>query len=232
VASTFWKKYWPKRLSIKFKDFSSILTSFVGSRYVKDNLTDQCLKYILVEEEEEDVDEEERVFIERFGSLINWFGPLIDGNKAILDRLTAAMQSEWFHGDISRKEATALLVQQGSFLVRLNMGEKESNYDFPFTISRMNKNGAIDHIRVGREGEKLFIDLKTKENVRRVEGNLINDIINELQGGLNLKEPAPGRKYFKLVKSTGAYEPDSSSGEEKDKNILNDSDKNDSDKDN
>jgi len=190
-------------------EFILTLLSFIKVPYVKNSFPVQCLQYMLCEGEE--------VKLDKFGNFINWFGPLNDGDNSIIDRLTKAMKKDWFHGDISRKDSATSIESAGSFLVRLNLGERESSNDFPFTISRMNKSGGLDHIRVGRNHQtrQLYVDIKSKEGVRRITSNTIDELIESVQSSLNLKDSAPGRKYFKNVSSIGNYDQSSSSDDEK-----------------
>jgi hypothetical protein len=206
IAANLWKKNWRKRKSVKMPEFILCLLAYVKFPYNKGSFSVQCLQYMLSDGDE--------VKLEKFGNFIDWFGPLNEGDNSIIDRLTKAMKKDWFHGDVNRKDSTTSIENVGSFLVRLNLGERESPYDFPFTISRMNKSGGFDHIRVGRNHQinKLFVDIKSKDNVRRITSNTIDELIDTVQGSLNLKEPAPGRKYFKNISTIGNYDQSSSSG--------------------
>jgi len=129
------------------------------------------------------------------------------------------MKMEWFHGDISRKETSNIVLNSGVFLVRFNLGERESIRDFPFTISRVNKNGGLDHIRVGRDNSNcLYVDMKTKEGVRRITSNCVDELIDSVKNSLFLKTAAGGRKYFRETSNIGYYDQSDSADEANNQN--------------
>ena len=90
----------------------------------------------------------EMVRLEKFASIINWFGPVVLDHKgfSVLDKMRVLMQKEWFHGDIPKDAAEDLLAGQskGCFLVRTSNTERNA----PFTISKVNKKGKINHQRI------------------------------------------------------------------------------------
>ena len=62
------------------------------------DINGKCLKKLISD------DVMEMVNCERFGFVVNAFGPLVVHHKgfSILDKVRAAMGAEWFHGDISK----------------------------------------------------------------------------------------------------------------------------------
>jgi len=86
----------------------------------------------------------EKVTIESFNNVFNWFGPMrIDGID-IIQRILDLCRHEWFQGDITRLEADSILNQKYNlansddllpFLVRLSLPTEKDTSTHPATIS-------------------------------------------------------------------------------------------------
>ena len=99
------------------------------------------------------------------------FLTLSSGEKrsvTFLDRILAIMRFGWFFGDMEREECEALLLDLkkkaglrpsqpihfspnlflGTFLVRVNLGGSVGPEVSPFTISKVNRSGNVEHHRV------------------------------------------------------------------------------------
>jgi hypothetical protein len=146
------------------------------------------------------------VRLEKFGHIINWFGPLVLEHKgfSILDKIRVLMMKDWFHGDISKETAEDLLAGQGkgSFLVRTSITTKSS----PFTISKMTKKGKINHQRIQKkdnghfELQIKFPDGKTKTELSK--DDLLVPFIKNLSSELYLTSACPGSRFKSLFMET------------------------------
>lgn len=99
-----------------------------------------CFKALLVTQGTE------TVTLERFGDILEWFGPIKDKNGCVtvLDRVHEVLTNEAFHGDISASMAQELLCsrQPGAFLFRF------SSLRGQYTISHLNEHGIPNHQRI------------------------------------------------------------------------------------
>jgi len=119
----------------------------------------ECLEKLAVEEEQAG---EKFISIERYGTLLKWFGPIKSEGSDILDHIQNTMSQDWFFGAFSYDDAEGVLKRHklpGTFLVRLNIGGSTPAETFPFTISRVEKQGLIVHSRIQRipGGLKILI---------------------------------------------------------------------------
>eukprot|EP01090_Pellita_catalonica_P011572 TRINITY_DN2332_c0_g2_i1.p1 TRINITY_DN2332_c0_g2~~TRINITY_DN2332_c0_g2_i1.p1 ORF type:complete len:456 (-),score=64.96 TRINITY_DN2332_c0_g2_i1:98-1465(-) len=108
-------------------------------------ITLSCVKSLFAEPTENERDF--KVNIQRFGQLLYWFGPLKErkpGTRTFLDGIYHMLEKEWFHGPIDKVEAQRRLMGKpiGTFLVRF------STMRGFYTISRVQSNGQVSHIRI------------------------------------------------------------------------------------
>jgi len=134
--------------------------------------------------------------IQRFGLLLIWFGPFQSqvGQPSFLEKMYLTMRENWFHGDISRETATALLKSQSEkqhygWLVRTS-----DNPFYPFTISRIvqNKDKILEfnHLRISYniEQNKLTLEKKLKNNLKQIfEGYTLSELIKLSKATFHLK---------------------------------------------
>jgi len=149
MASAFWEKYFRGKSKAPWDQFMKRLIQQLGKRPAKIPLEITCLEKLVVEEE----GGEKFVTIERFNSLLKWFGRMkTDQQQDILTRIYAVLSKDWFFGAISSSEAEEYLKlykdKPGTFLVRLNMGGNNPIEKTPFTISRIDSHGKSVHTRV------------------------------------------------------------------------------------
>jgi len=138
-----------------------------------------------------------------------WFGPMtaLSWEKpkiTFLDRILSVLKHGWFFGDIDREESQALLRdfkrKPGIFLVRVNLGGTTEPEVSPFTISKINNQHTIEHMRVYHYKDRTgyFIQVQTRTGPRQVysRGGL-EKLISKLKrkGVLRKNGGVPGQKY-------------------------------------
>eukprot|EP01095_Lingulamoeba_sp_RSL-Kostka_P011297 TRINITY_DN4261_c0_g1_i1.p1 TRINITY_DN4261_c0_g1~~TRINITY_DN4261_c0_g1_i1.p1 ORF type:complete len:610 (+),score=197.94 TRINITY_DN4261_c0_g1_i1:239-2068(+) len=112
-----------------------------------EEINKECLRAIFSKPSATEGDPDEVTMI-HFGRMLTFFGPIKEDNDqvCILDRIRVLLSSQWFHGDLSVKEAESRLHGtngKASFLVRLSNSSK-----YCFTVSRIKNNGTYIHTRV------------------------------------------------------------------------------------
>jgi len=94
----------------------------------------------------------DKVHIQRFGKILNWLGPMPDPEESnyhpensILSIFRKTLSKQWFHGDMTTKEAVDKLTDKpsGTFLVRFS-----TNMDGWFTISKISTGRKVLHDRI------------------------------------------------------------------------------------
>jgi hypothetical protein len=149
----FWKRYFLTEYVVKFDTFADAFCDWlkVPSRAVCDkgsipHLNLKCLKAILAEapKTEGNSPADRVVTVEKFGRILEFFGPLQEGT-AFMDGIREMLQQRWFHGELDTVDAAARLNGQppGTFLVRFS-----NSHAGCFTISQVAPDGIIRHTRV------------------------------------------------------------------------------------
>eukprot|EP01087_Luapelamoeba_hula_P014896 TRINITY_DN4423_c0_g1_i3.p1 TRINITY_DN4423_c0_g1~~TRINITY_DN4423_c0_g1_i3.p1 ORF type:complete len:331 (-),score=45.69 TRINITY_DN4423_c0_g1_i3:59-1051(-) len=151
----------------------------------------RCLKELLVTT---DKSNKPWVNVERFGQILNWFGPMCSRDGlTFVDTIISILQHEWFHGDIPTSEAHRRLIAHqmaGTFLIRFS-----NNPSHPgcYTISRVSSTGQIAHIRISHvPGECGF-----SVNDDYTYPTLV-ELVQKLSVALDLKYACSGSKYCQL----------------------------------
>jgi len=166
-------------------------------RQERENQFYECLKALLAINSVEDgtVFNEPVVTIEKFGEMLNWFGPIVDeqGKVAIFDNLLDTAKHAWFHGDIDQSVAEDRIRANrtvGSFLVRFS-----SKPGF-YTISQATSEG-IEHRRISHVvGGKFTYG-------RQMEANTLEALIALLARPLHLQQPCPGSRFARIFLKEG-----------------------------
>jgi len=208
IGCQFWKDHFLGKDHVPWGDFLNQFYNLLklSPANTKD-LNVQCLKKILADESKDpNAKDAFQVSLEQFGHLLNWFGPIIIDHKgfSILDKLKASMQKEWFHGIITKQIAEDLLSGQskGTFLVRTSKTER----DAPFTISKVNKKGKINHQRIHKKPDGSFeLVIKfseTKNKSISSKDDLLVPFIRSVSGDLSLDNPCPGSIYRAIFNPT------------------------------
>jgi len=119
--------------------------------------------------------------------------------------MKTCMQKEWFHGNITKETAEDLLAGQPkkTYLVRTSKTEKES----PFTISKVNKKGEINHQRIHKRLDgsfELVVKFSSKKPSKTLESKdgLLVPFIRLAATDLNLETPCPGSIYRSIFNPT------------------------------
>jgi len=206
-AKRFWKANFLGKDHVPWGEFHKQFSAFLRLPLPNPkDLNFACLKKILAEPKADpnNVDPEV-VRIEKFGHLLNWFGPLVvdHGGFSVLDKIRSLMMKDWFHGDISKEAAEDLLAGQnkGVFLVRTSFTDKNA----PFTISKVSKKG-INHQRIHKRPNGTFEvvikfpngKVKTEES----KDSLLVPFIKSLSSDLSLDTACPGSRYKSLFTQT------------------------------
>jgi len=134
------------------------------------------------------------VYIEEFGNVLKWFGPMMDPNEIennFISRMQNLLTKRWFHGDISLQEAQTRLAgsEPGTYLIRFS--SNPGQYALSKMIENLNKEHVIVHIRILHSpGGKYNFTL---------DGKIYDfDSLDELVKSpiLNLSKPCAGSKYY------------------------------------
>jgi serine/threonine protein kinase len=193
-AANMWKRLWPGLLQISWNQFSVEYYKLLHEPIARDrNHNFKCLRALLVEKDEV-------VTLERFALFSKWFHPISLPN--VLTRVSEIMKFEWFHGDISRDDASNTLKskKKGYFLVRLSTTEPELT---PFVISKMGgKDVSHQRIFINENGNGFYVNTKDKKgNILKLETNgTVVDLVKnkKIFKELRLGSPCLGSKYSHL----------------------------------
>jgi len=202
-----WRTNWPGLLEISWTKFVPVFYKAINEPLARDREKDtgyKCLHHLLIADNTGHRDgEQEDVTLERFGLLVKWFGVLNNDQGNILKRLQATAQNPWFHGDIQKLDCESLLAsfakEHGTFLVRLSTTEPVEKT--PFTISKVARDGAVLHQRIGArsDGRGFYISqtskAKGKTNEKIEAPGLVDKLIEKVTKDLHLKKPCPGSRY-------------------------------------
>jgi serine/threonine protein kinase len=156
-----------------------------------DILNLRCLKELLVNDHNKSGEDKFYVNVERFGSILNWFGPLARKKEwsPFLDSIREILQMAWFHGPIETVEAERRLRGHGSgfFLVRFSTNPSHPGC---FTISKVSAN-KVAHIRISHSAEGFSVnDEHTYPS--------LPELIAQISPALNLRSACPGSHYSHL----------------------------------
>jgi len=165
-----------------------------------------CLKTLIAQKSSHPGGDPFVVSVERFGHYLTQFGPLAPGKSDVVDRLEELAMykpkrkhaAHVFHGNISSQEAEKLLAGQekGSWLVRVSTKDAKQ----PFVISKMSRQGAINHQRINYDAETRTykLEIRLKDRVKTAEsepnGSLV-EFLKSLREDLYLKAACAGSPY-------------------------------------
>jgi len=197
----FWKAYFLNEYSVGWESFADHFCEFLKiptrancEKGSIQHVSLKCLKAILAEVPKTDgahgVDPDYVVTLEKFGRILEYFGPLSEGT---LDTIRDMLQQRWFHGELDTASAAARLSGQppGSFLVRFS-----STNPGCFTTSQVAADGAIRHQRVQYHAGRGFIS----------QGVIFPRLSDLIQSTFNPALACPNYKFLSIfLNATGAF---------------------------
>jgi len=150
TGSWFWKKHFNGCVRAHWQHFLEHVKEELEIRVEKQQTIEEALFSICVESQ----DGQQYVSIESYHHLLLWFGDLqiqTPPITSIFYRLALILKEPWYFGSISYADAATYLDpkvnENGTFLVRLNMGKLVSVDCSPFTIEYVCSNEVM-HTRV------------------------------------------------------------------------------------
>eukprot|EP01094_Clydonella_sp_ATCC50884_P010174 TRINITY_DN1974_c0_g3_i4.p1 TRINITY_DN1974_c0_g3~~TRINITY_DN1974_c0_g3_i4.p1 ORF type:complete len:483 (-),score=174.14 TRINITY_DN1974_c0_g3_i4:1872-3320(-) len=158
----------------------------------------KCLQAILMQKDERSEgmsgSNEGVVGMERFGQILEWFGPIVDpgSNQVVMMRAVRELLSqEWFHGDITTAQAETQLNRRdpGTFLVRF------STLVGHYTISRACED-RITHQRVLQDKPGFLYNNERYES--------LVELVKAAAPELGLEHACPGSRFAYLFSNPTA----------------------------
>jgi serine/threonine protein kinase len=142
--------------------------------------------------------------IERFGLILQWYGPLCSPNQnrsAFFDRIVSILKNKWFHGELSSQEAENILLAQNDkgrcdFLVRASL-----NTQYPFSMSRIEGAKAkrsFAHYRIAynRSTGEYTMLFESKAGLKQeIRSDSLATFVKTARSTLGLKKPVPCISY-------------------------------------
>jgi len=194
-AASLWTSQWGNSVTeVPFKTLANAISKCLSLNQESFRLHFRCLEALIAKEKKPGVDTTPVVDIHKFGLSLCWFGPMGSHswdppNVNFLVRLLSIMSRPWFFGEIDRQECEDILrckKKKGTFLVRLNLGGQEEPSVSPFIISKLNKEGRVEHIRVypmegfpnvypNQTGFFIHAKVKTAKGVQNADEAVIGD---------------------------------------------------------
>jgi len=127
--------------------------------------------------------------------------------RTILGSIKRILEQHWFHGDISKEDADSTLAtnrnieghkifgaSKGDFLVRASFSEPIEQH--PFTISKVNKKGAIFHHRIFyNELESKYTVVTKTEQHPEVSGDSLINLVKTLTDLKIVNQPCKRWNY-------------------------------------
>jgi serine/threonine protein kinase len=152
--------------------------------------------------------------MQKFGHFANWFGPLTDSNgddvvrrcidlasyqpRSSSGSSSSSLRRYAFHGDITSTEAEQLLAGQskGTFLIRTST----TSPSHPFVISKVSRQGAINHQRIAFDRAANFYSLEiaydtSVQTVKSDIGETVTAFIEKVKSDLYLKNACAGSRF-------------------------------------
>jgi len=108
------------------------------------NTADPVVRHLLFLKLALNAHKTEEVKLERFGSVADAFGPILERGTEFLDKIQLTLSNRWFRSDLTQEDARTFLLGQedGTFIVRFS-----SKVGVPFTLTRVKK-GKVHQTRI------------------------------------------------------------------------------------
>jgi len=110
----FWNSYFDKAIVVEFTLFLNKLKEWINepdsahyTDYSNAQKENGLLRMIFTGDAEG-----EKVQIDRFGLVLEWFGPIREGDSILTHRMLSILQKQWFQGDMNGEEANDLLKKE------------------------------------------------------------------------------------------------------------------------
>jgi len=202
-GQSLWLKQFGGSEQVNWNQFFPKFSSFMGDQEPNElSVESRCLKELIASAgDKNQVQPDFIVTMEKFGQVVDSFGPLETGKPDFLNRIVSVLQEYWFHGDLESQEAEERLRKQlpGTFMVRV------SSQRFKFTISKKDANESINHQRINFHPLKGYslIYRDSKKEKRLIEGSTEEGLpafIHKLQAEVDLwlRDPCPGSPFEKI----------------------------------
>eukprot|EP01128_Nolandella_sp_AFSM9_P001212 TRINITY_DN11319_c0_g1_i1.p1 TRINITY_DN11319_c0_g1~~TRINITY_DN11319_c0_g1_i1.p1 ORF type:complete len:700 (-),score=125.94 TRINITY_DN11319_c0_g1_i1:110-2209(-) len=166
-GNSFWKRYFPRSANVRLRRVLNHLQTHFERDIPFEEVTILCLKEILTPKRLGVL----TVSIDRFSKFLKWFGD-INPVSPIFSTLVNVLKQKWFFGELGSADATRKLEPHirtvGTYLVRLNPGGNESIQKSPFTISRVNSDQSITHIRIRQTRRGYSLRLLRNDSSLRI----------------------------------------------------------------
>jgi serine/threonine protein kinase len=199
-GNSFWKTSFLACEIVEWGNFADKLVQFLGTNLMDvNNDQSEKLKFLhfAVDRSLSDfVVARSYISIESFGRVLSIFGPM-DKDGYYLERIREVLLEEWFHGEMSSKEAEILLSnnnKKGTFLVRLSM-KQEGGW---LAVSRVGSTG-ISHqlIRFNSALGIFTFRFRQGNTTRKIEQacSLSTFVTKFLSQELALIFPCPGSRF-------------------------------------
>jgi serine/threonine protein kinase len=205
--------FWRKQFSVNYDRFIARFVKYFRVKHYDDR-TLTVLRMLLARAGGGRHGTEHITTMQKFGHFANWFGPLTDSNgdevvrrcidlasyqpRAASTSSSSSLRRYAFHGDITSTEAEQLLAGQskGTFLIRTST----TSPTHPFVISKVNRQGAINHQRIAidRVANVYALDIAYDAAVQSVKsdvGETLASFIEKVKTDLYLKHACPGSRF-------------------------------------
>lgn len=166
----------------------------------EEQIVNNCIRALLINDQGAEGVQDEEVTIEKFGEILQWFGPSIVGENFVLfDRIRSLLSLTWFHGDIDQMTAEDRLRARdtpGAFLVRFSGSQPGC-----FAISQYASAKQLEHRRITRTQDMQFqfqyVNRLGQPEV--VVFPTLDSLIGAVSAQLGLIYPCPGSRFTRLT---------------------------------
>jgi serine/threonine protein kinase len=183
-----WRSNWLADDQVTFADFSQAIFQLCGVAYTDHKVQlFQRLACPLIQENSSVDHGEDMIGIDHFQQMLFWLAPQNDKDN-ILDVMYSLCSKPWFFGILSSSEAKQRLTgtPEGTFLVRVNQGNKIDVEDAPFILTRVDPfTKEIRHTYIQSEGPskllaRIHVDFEHKAKMHDVRASTLKDLLQQI----------------------------------------------------